>query len=120
MLRKELRKKARKARRDFAIRVDALPKSKTIQRPVVKKRWIDVKVGEDREEWMEEVKARPAMCDRKIDVISGRGSSKIRLRLWPLRKMLRRQGRDDADAGGSDSKTTTQKRQSCSFDKEEG
>ena len=57
MLRKDLRKKARKARREFDARVGALPKGKTVQRPIVKKLWINGKASEDRDEWMEEMRS---------------------------------------------------------------
>ena len=60
--RKDFRKKDRKARREFDVRAGAHPKGKTIQRPVVKKLRINRKVSEDREEWMEEVKAHCKRC----------------------------------------------------------
>ena len=57
VLRNVLRHKAREARREFDARVGALPKGKTVQRPTVKRLWINGKAGEDRDEWMEDAKA---------------------------------------------------------------
>ena len=54
--------KTRKTRREFDPRVGALPKGKTVQRPVVKRLWINAKVSEERDEWMEEVKAHCERC----------------------------------------------------------
>ena len=64
VLRKDIRTKARNARREFDARsgcssVGALPKGKTYQRLVVKSLWI---YGKTREEWMEDVKAHSESC----------------------------------------------------------
>ena len=60
--RKVLRKKARKARREFDARVGALPRGKTVKRPVVKKLWINGRASEDRDERNEEVKIHSEKC----------------------------------------------------------
>ena len=60
--RKILRKKARKARREFDAGVSALPRGKIVKRPVVTKLWINGRASEDRDEWNEEVKLHCEKC----------------------------------------------------------
>ena len=55
--RKLLRKRARKARREFDAGRAALPGGKVIHRPVVTKFWNSGRASEDRDEWTEEVRA---------------------------------------------------------------
>ena len=62
-MRKELRIKARNTRREFDARVDALPRCKIVQRLVVKRLWVAGRASEDREEWMEEVRAH---CEKML------------------------------------------------------
>ena len=60
--RKILRKKARKARREFDAKVGALPRGKIVNRPVVTKLWINGRASEDRDEWKEEIKIHCSKC----------------------------------------------------------
>ena len=62
VLRTVLRKRARRARRDFDARVVALPKGKTVQRPIVQRLWINGKASEERDGWMEEEEAHYEGC----------------------------------------------------------
>ena len=61
---KELRKIARKARREFEAGRVVLRWGKVIYRPVVTKLWVNGRASEDRDEWTEEVKAH---CERCYD-----------------------------------------------------
>ena len=64
MRKKELRKIARKARREFEAGRAALPRGKVIHRPVVTKLWVNGRASEDTDEWTEEVKTH---CERCYD-----------------------------------------------------
>ena len=64
MRKKELRKIARKARREFEASRAVLPRSKVIHRQVVTKLWVNGRASEDRGEWTEEVRAH---CERCYD-----------------------------------------------------
>ena len=59
MKKTQLRKIARKARREFAV----LPKEKVINRPVVTKLCVNGRASEDRDEWTEEVGAHCERCN---------------------------------------------------------
>ena len=48
---KQLRKIARKARRDFEAVRDLRPREKVINRSVVTKLWVNGRASEDRDEW---------------------------------------------------------------------
>ena len=61
---KVLRKRAKRARREFDARFGALSKGKTVRRPPIKKLSFNGGVSEDREEWMEEVRRH---CERCYD-----------------------------------------------------
>ena len=61
--RKLLRKRARKARREFEAGRAVFPRSKVIHRPVVTKLWINGRASEDRDEWTEEVRAH---CEKRL------------------------------------------------------
>ena len=77
--RKPLRKRDRKARREFDAGRAALPRSKVAQRPVVTKLWVNGRAS-DRDEWTEEVRAHceNAMTTRwRRQKYKPRGSSTI-------------------------------------------
>ena len=59
---KQLRKIARKARRDFEAVRDLLPREKVITRSVVTKLWVNGRASEDRDEWTEEVRSHCEHC----------------------------------------------------------
>ena len=68
MRRKLLRKRARKARREFEADRAVLPGGTVIHRPVVTKLWINGRDGEDRDEWTEDVRAHCEKCyDEKME-----------------------------------------------------
>ena len=64
---KQLRKVARKARRELEAGKGVLPKGKVTHRPAVTKLWINGRASENRDEWTEEVRAH---CERCYDDIT--------------------------------------------------
>ena len=92
-LRKELRKKARKARREFDARVSALPTGNIVRRPHVKKLQVDGRASEDREEWMEEVRVHCERCYDDKDDISEVQAERIREQRCRLDTLVAWQGR---------------------------
>ena len=59
--------------------VGQLPRSKTVQRPVVKRLW-NGRASEDREEWMEEVKVHCERCHDDKDETSQMQEDRIQQR----------------------------------------
>ena len=64
---KELRKIARKARRELEIGRAVLPREEVMHRAVVTKLWVNGRASEDRDEWTEMVRAH---CERCYDDIA--------------------------------------------------
>ena len=64
MRKKQLRKIARKARRELEAGRAVLPREKVIHRPVVTQLWVNGRASEDRDEWTEEVRGH---CERCYD-----------------------------------------------------
>ena len=61
---KQLRKLARKARREFEAVKAVLPRRKVINRLVLTKLWVNGRASEDRDEWTAEVRGH---CERCYD-----------------------------------------------------
>ena len=90
--RKLLRKRARKARREFEAGRAVLPRGKVIHRPVVTKLWINGRASEDRDEWAEEMRAH---CEKRyhdktenseVEAEERFVTKEIAVTAWPLSK----------------------------------
>ena len=74
------RRERRRLDENYDARVGELPRSKTLQRPVVKRLWKG-RASEDREEWMEEVKGHCERCHDDTDETSQMQEDRIQEQL---------------------------------------